>query len=585
MPVLDGNFEAFVTNLGKYNEGELVGEWVQFPTTEEEMKKVFERIGIGSKDEFGQVYEEWFITDYECPLHGVYDMLGEYENLDKLNYLAARIDELDKWEQEKLVAVMEGGCDEVSDIDDLINLTFNLDAYDFIPNIHDESDLGYYYVHEAGIYSEKELGPLANYIDYERFGRDVAMDESGRFTDDGYIRSTGDSWDRQFDGSLEDIPDEYRITGCGDAMEREETITVLMVEPGKLPYVKDIGSGLASLQHEVGGRIEALYPFEEPVAIVCNEEGKMNGLPLNRALRDNDGEIYDIIAGNFMVVGLTDDNFGSLSPELQRQVKAVFRMPEQFAKIGDRIVAIPMISEEQQKQTVLEEKSAVVNENTSGMAVDGHIGTWHTVDHREIDGHTFWLMEHDTFGDDASCIIVDERGELVLSHIYDGFDENTVDLLRQEVTPVEKMPDDSISIEEMKQYGYKWGGMLPMREAAATEVMKSCQIYRLYGDDTEGLVLDAKEIKEHAAKGGIFGVEKMDWVAELEKQNPLKAAEMSLEDDYGMIDGIINNGPKEDKASEKGEKTSIMDRLKSSKTAQQTDKPSPHKEKKSEREL
>ena len=87
-------------------------------------------------------------------------------------------------------------------------------------------------------------------------------------------------------------------------------------------------------------------------------------------------------------------------------------MPEQFAKIGDRIVAIPLISEEQQKQTVLEEKSSIVNENTSGMAVDGHIGTWHTIDHKEIDGHTFWLMEHDTFGDDASCIIVDERGEL-----------------------------------------------------------------------------------------------------------------------------------------------------------------------------
>ena len=121
------------------------------------------------------------------------------------------------------------------------------------------------------------------------------------------------------------------------------------------------------------------------------------------------------------------------------------------------------------------------------------------------------------------------------------------------------------------------GGMLPMREEAAAEVMKSCQIYRLYGDDTEGLVLDTKEIREHAAKGGIFGVEKADWVAALEKQNPLKAAEMSLEDDYGMIDGIINNGPKEDKVSEKGGKASIMDRLKSAKTAQQTDKPSPHK--------
>lgn len=56
MPVLDGNFEAFVTNLGKYNEGELVGEWVKFPITEEELQEVFERIGIGSRDEFGHVY-------------------------------------------------------------------------------------------------------------------------------------------------------------------------------------------------------------------------------------------------------------------------------------------------------------------------------------------------------------------------------------------------------------------------------------------------------------------------------------------------------------------------------------------------
>ena len=179
MPVLDGDFEAFVTNLGKYNEGELVGEWVKLPTTEEEMKKVFERIGIGSKDEFGQPYEEWFITDYECPIYGVQKMLGEYESLDKLNYLAARIEDLSSWEQEELVAIMESGCDEVSDIDDLINLTYNLDCYEVMPGIRDESDLGYYYVHEAGIYSEQDLGPLASYIDYERFGSDIRMDEGG----------------------------------------------------------------------------------------------------------------------------------------------------------------------------------------------------------------------------------------------------------------------------------------------------------------------------------------------------------------------------------------------------------------------
>ena len=587
MPVLDRNFEAFVTNLGKYNEGQLVGEWVKFPTTEEEMQKVFERIGIGSTDEFGQPYEEWFITDYECPVHGVYDMLGEYESLDKLNYLASRIDEMDKWEQEKFVAIMEAGCDEVSDIDDLINLTYNLDCYDFIPDIHDESDLGYYYVHDAGIYSEKELGPLANYIDYERFGRDVAMDESGRFTDEGYIRNTGDSWNRYYDGSREDIPDEYRITGSGSEPERDSTITVLVVEPGKEPYAKEIDSGLESLQHEVGGDIQAVYPFAEPVAIICNDEGKVMGMPLNRALRDDDGDIYDIVAGTFMVVGLTDDSFGSLTPELMQQFTNHFKSPEQFAKLGDKIVAIPMISEEQQKHQAAEQQDFEMNMDTSGLAVAGHIGTWHTIDHMEVDGHTFWLMEHDTYGDEAACIIVDDHGKLSLTNVYDGFDEHTVDLLRQEVMPVDRMPDDSISVDEMKEYGYGWGGMLPMREEAAAEVMKSCTIYRLYGDDSEGMVMDASELKEHAAQGGIFGIEKVEWKTALERQNPLKAAEMSTEDDYGMIDGIINNGPKEkeDKSADKGSKSSIMDRLKAAKSEPPKEKPSPQKERKGDLEL
>ena len=104
---------------------------------------------------------------------------------------------------------MEAGCDEVSDIDDLINLTFNLDCYDIMPGINDESDLGYYYAHEAGIYSEKDLGPLANYIDYERYGRDIAMEEQGRFTDEGYVGVASERWDRQFNGELDDIPDDY----------------------------------------------------------------------------------------------------------------------------------------------------------------------------------------------------------------------------------------------------------------------------------------------------------------------------------------------------------------------------------------
>ena len=129
----------------------------------------------------------------------------------------------------------------------------------------------------------------------QRYGRDIAMDEQGRFTDEGYVRVASERWDRQFDGELDDIPDEYRITGSGGATERDSTIAVLIVEPGKEPYVKEIDSGLESLQHEVGGYIEAIYPYEDPVALVCNEEGKLEGLPLNRALRDEDGDIYGFL--------------------------------------------------------------------------------------------------------------------------------------------------------------------------------------------------------------------------------------------------------------------------------------------------
>ncbi len=108
--------------------------------------------------------------------------------------------------------------------------------------------------------------------------------------------------------------------------------------------------------------------------------------------------------------------------------------------------------------------------------------------------------------------------------------------------------------------------------------MKSCTIYRLYADNTEGMIMDVSEIKAHAAQGGIFGVEKSDWQAVIEKENHLKFVEMSMEDDYGMIDGIINNGPKEEKVPERGEKTSIMDRLKSAK-AEKPQKECPPKQK------
>ena len=124
-----------------------------------------------------------------------------------------------------------------------------------------------------------------------------------------------------------------------------ETMTVLVVEPGKRPYTKKIQFGLTFLQSEVGGYIEALYPFPEPVAIVCRETGKLDGCPLNRALRDEAGAIYDVIAGTFLVVGLTEEDFGSLSPELLQAFTQRFQKPEAFAMVNGELLAFPLEDE------------------------------------------------------------------------------------------------------------------------------------------------------------------------------------------------------------------------------------------------
>ena len=125
-------------------------------------------------------------------------------------------------------------------------------------------------------------------------------------------------------------------------------MNVLMVEPGKAPYETQIGDDLQSMQALVGGYIQAVYPFEQPVALVCNEYGKWDGLPFNRALRDADGDIYDIVAGDFFIVGLGESDFTDLPHELAEQFAEQFRQPEMFMRVDDKIVAAPMPDEQVQ---------------------------------------------------------------------------------------------------------------------------------------------------------------------------------------------------------------------------------------------
>ena len=182
----DCPFEAYVTNLGKYNEGEFVGEWVKFPCDEEELEKVFERIGINSEDEFGNVYEEYFMTDYDIYVDGLkWDMLGEYISVERLNEIAQLFEDVEDYNSELFSAILQYEC--ITSIEDIENAIENIDDYTLLSDVNDEYDLGYYWIEESGCYNLSSIGNLSNYFDYEAFGRDISLDEGGMFTDYGYI--------------------------------------------------------------------------------------------------------------------------------------------------------------------------------------------------------------------------------------------------------------------------------------------------------------------------------------------------------------------------------------------------------------
>ena len=175
---MDTPFEAYVTNLGKYNEGRLVGEFLKFPTTTEEVQALLKRIGID-----GVRYEEIFITDYEVNISGLYDCLGEYESIDELNYLASLISEMDQSDREKFEAVIDSG-EYSGSVKELINLTQNLDCFEFYAGVEDDETLGRIYVEDMEAIDVPEH--LLNYFDYEAYGRDIRINDDGHYANGGY---------------------------------------------------------------------------------------------------------------------------------------------------------------------------------------------------------------------------------------------------------------------------------------------------------------------------------------------------------------------------------------------------------------
>ena len=118
---------------------------------------------------------------------------------------------------------------------------------------------------------------------------------------------------------------------------------IVQVEPGCEPIATEIDGSLDSMQKVVGGLIQALFPFDDPVALVANDDGKLLGLPANRALRDETREPYDILCGTFFLCGAPAgcDHFTSLTDEQVEKYRALFQYPEVFLNMGGQIIVLP----------------------------------------------------------------------------------------------------------------------------------------------------------------------------------------------------------------------------------------------------
>ncbi len=533
----DYPFAAFITNLGKYNEGELVGEWVKFPTTAEEMKKVFERIEIGQKDDFGNPYEEWFITDYDCYVDGLYDKLGEYESLDELNYLASKLDEMSQGEYEQFQAAMEIG-DHSGSVQEIINLTENLDCYDVYPDIHDYDDLGRYYVEELDAMQVPEH--LRNYIDYEAYGRDIALEEGGEFTDLGYVRDTGDRFVEVYDGEHGSIPEEYRVMTFQDDIPEEE--------------LSEWAMDIAFDMDEYFRQNDPQYAAEHPEAHEAKEDIYENLMAGQVAAFED----------KLAALGQTQDDY--LPSELEKYKEAAgyeesldtSRVEVQEEPAQEDTFSIYQLKGGDQTLDYRFEPLDAIRRN--GLSVDpANYELAYTAPLTERDSlegiYTRFNIDRpaDFHGHSLSVsdIVVLHQDGQDTAHYCDRFGFSQVpEFLEPERAKEVTIPTpDQMATQERISTPR---GSFCVTDMTSEQMEKAGYGVHHQSDDGKYLIM--------GNGSRAFAV----LAEQPEKDNPLRTAEMTIEDDYGMIDGVINNGRRGEEV-EKAKKPSIRERLEDAK--------------------
>ena len=634
------------------------------PATKEQLQEAMKSVGITADNP-----QDFFIGGYsdnaDRHIALPYDMVCA-ASVDELNFLAARLTQLDPAELPKLNAALQQkrGFETVGQV---IDFTYNADYFVHIPEVHTSRDLGNYYLNKSGMVQMPEEWKSG--VDPAAFGRNAAEQEQGSFTEYGYLVKSGDEWERKFEGR--EVPEEYRIMSY-PAPERGGQETAYKDEAAAEQEARPVIPIALTSEKPAEKMKEITDRLEQGITELFDSERYKEYLRVMSRFHNYSFNNTVLIAMQkpdaSLIAGFNawKNNFGRNVMKGQKGIKIIapspFKVKQQTEKI-DPQTRKPVIGKD--GKPVMEEKevtipaykvvsvfdvsqtegkelpSIAVNEltgdvesykdffkaleQTSPVPIgfekieSGAHGYYHLEDKRialdegmselqtlktaiheiahaklhDIDLNTpkdeqeqrpdrrtreveaesvaYTVCQHyglDTsdysFGYVAGWSSGRELAELkgsletirsTAAEIINSIDEHIAKIQKEQdkeqAVPAQEqpeipMPDPTISVKEMQDYGYSWNGMLPLQQEAAERLFhEDLEVFRIYEDDSEGVVTDLDDLRGHAEKGGLFGVEKEAWQAfheynamkqELKESEPEKEALLlyGKEDTFGI---------------------------------------------------
>ncbi len=359
-------FSIMIGNRSRFEAGDPDGYWLDMPATKEQLHEAMQSVGI-TADNPQDFSIRGFSDDPEKHIALPYDMVCA-ASVDELNFLAARIEQLDPAEIGKLNAALQqkNGFENIGQV---IDFTYNVDFYVHIPEVHTYRDLGDYYLNQSGVVQMPE--EWKGGIDLTAFGRNAAEQEKGAFTEYGYLVESGDEWERQFEGR--EVPEEYRIMSYPqpergeqdkvfmDAAEAQQTETPPAEPPQPRPVVPIILSS-----EKPGDKVKEITArLEQGIQAVFDSDRYKEFLTAM-------SKFHDYSLNNTILIAMQGGNlvkgYSQWQKEFDRHVKSgekgikIFApAPYKVKKLVDKIdpdTRKPMLDSE--GKTVKEEKEVTV---------------------------------------------------------------------------------------------------------------------------------------------------------------------------------------------------------------------------------